>query len=259
MITVHDVYAKLAEFAPIEAKMDFDNVGHLVGAAAGGVTNILLSLDITSDVIAEAVDVGADLIVSHHPLFFSLKEVTDATVTGKKIISLIQNNIAAICMHTNLDAARGGVNDRLAAAAGLQNAELIPDFPYGRFGFLEKPATLAEYLAKIKDSLQTNGLRYYDAGRPVSRVAVVGGSGGSELARAVDLGCDTLLTADVKYDVFLDAKELGVNLIDGDHFCTENVVLPALEEVLRFPGVRVARSARHGQIARFFVGGRTDK
>ncbi|MDR3277611.1 MAG: Nif3-like dinuclear metal center hexameric protein [Oscillospiraceae bacterium] len=252
MITVLDVYTKLAEFAPIEAKMDFDNVGHLVGASAGAVTRILLSLDITSDVIAEAADVGAELIVSHHPLFFSLKEVTDATVTGRKVIALIRNNIAAVCMHTNLDAARGGVNDRLAAAAGLINAEVMPDFPYGRFGFIEKPAPLAEYLSKIKDSLHSNGLRYYDAGRPVRRVAVVGGSGGSELPRAVGLGCDTLLTADVKYDVFLDAKELGVNLIDGDHFCTENVVLAALEEALRFPGVRVARSARHGQTARFF-------
>ncbi len=264
MAKVKDIYDALRAFAPPELKMDFDNVGFLVGFSENEVSKIIVSLDITDEVVAEAVKEKAQLIVSHHPLFFSLKNVTDDNRTGRKITTLLSNGMSAICMHTNLDAAQGGVNDALASAAGLTRTALLYDdvfdargtaFSYGRVGYLKDPVKLADYLKTLKTKLGTNGLRYHDAGRDVYKIATVGGSGGSELGHAIAHGCDTFLTADVKYDVFLEAKEMGLNIIDGDHFCTENVVTPVLAERLRagFPELSVVISKGHGQTARFFI------
>lgn len=264
MHTVKDVTAMLFTLAPIDAKMDFDNVGLLAGDSGRQVNSILVALDITGEVIKEALDIGADLIVSHHPLLFSEKSITDTTVTGKRILTLLESRLSAICMHTNLDAAKGGVGDALAKACRLEDVRLLCEegfnacgtaFSYGRIGTLEKETSMHDYLAILKESLKTNGLRFYSSGKKVSQVAVVGGSGGNYLEKAFQLRCDTLVTSDVKYDVFLAARELGINLIDADHFCTENVVVPVLFDFLskRFPDIRCTISARHNQTAQFFV------
>lgn len=262
MAAVKDVLGALAAFAPVCLKMDFDNVGLLVGCGETAVERILVALDITDEVIDEAVRVKAQLIVSHHPLFFALKSVTDGDRTGRKVAALLSHGISAICMHTNLDAAPGGVNDALAEAAGLRHTALLNadvrdeagrPYSYGRVGSLESPMALPDYLVLLKKNLDTRGLRYHDAGRPVHKVATVGGSGGGELHHAVGQGCDTLVTSDIKYDVFLEAKELGLNLIDGDHFCTENLVTGVLRRELtaRFPKINTTVSVVHGQTAHF--------
>ena len=266
MPTVNEIYEYLSIIAPIGLKMEDDNVGFLVGCAGADASKILVSLDITNDVITEALDMGAGLIVSHHPLFFSLKSVTDADVAGKKVARLLAGGVSAICMHTNLDAARGGVNDALAAAAGIaddEEAGFLAEhgrletgeaFSYGRVGYLKNPLGMIDYLEKLKKALDADGLRYYDAGREVNKVAVVGGSGGDEFKHAVKQGCDTFVTADIKYHLFLEAKESGVNLIDGGHFCTENLVTDVLAGKLQaaFPGAEVRISEKHGQTVKFF-------
>jgi dinuclear metal center YbgI/SA1388 family protein len=262
MAAVKDILKALAEFAPVGLKMDFDNVGLLVGYAETKVSSLLVSLDMTEEVIREAINENAQLIVSHHPLFFTVNSVTDTDRTGRRITALLSNRISAICMHTNLDAAAGGVNDALAEAAGLTRIALLADevfddngqpCSYGRYGYLDAPLTLSAYLGFIKTRLNAGGLRYYDAGRDAYKVATVGGSGGNYLKHALAHGCDTLLTSDIKYDVFLEARELGVNLIDGGHFCTENVVTPVLEKILKdaFPDVTVKISEVHTQTDRF--------
>ena len=259
MTTVNNVLQTLTFFAPLDAKMDFDNVGLLVGDSGAEVTRVLVALDITSAVIDEAAALGAQLIVSHHPILFSTKNITDTTLTGRKLMALLSHGIAAICMHTNLDAAAGGVNDALAGALGLQNVELLEAPPaYGRLGNLAAPLPLSDFLPNVKTALNSNGLRFNDAGHEVSRVAVVCGGGGSDtdyLYRALASGCDTFVTADVKYNVFLDARELGINLIDADHFCTENPVVAVLQEHLcrEFPTLDVSISDVHGQTAQFYV------
>ena len=266
MNKVKDIYDFLCEIAPIEMKMDFDNVGLLVGTSESEVTKILLALDITNDVITESIEHGAQLIISHHPILFSVKSITDTDAIGKKIIKLIKNGISAICMHTNLDAAKGGVNDALAKAAGIaekDDAKLfghissLPSgekYSIGRYGYLADPCPMPEYLERLKKSLETNGLRYYDSGRKVHKVAVVGGSGGDDFEEALKLGCDTFITADIKYSKFLEAKEFGVNLIDGDHFCTENVVTKELSSKLTgaFPQIQTIISQRHKQVISFY-------
>ena len=255
MLSVKQILEFISEKAPPETKLDFDNVGLLVGRSDRNVSRVLAALDITDEVIAEAVEIKADLIVSHHPLFFELNAVTDASWPGERALTLAENRIAAICMHTNLDAARGGVNDALLAALGcMYSGELDPDTMIGRVGELPETVPLAEFLAEVKSALHCAGLRYHDAGRPVRRVAVCGGSGGGEIALAHAAGCDTYVTADIKYDPFLEAKHLGIDLIDADHFCTENVVIPVLAGWLRgaFPEVDVRISAVHKQTVQFF-------
>ena len=249
--------------APYYMKLDFDNVGMLVGFCDAEVTKAVTALDITDEVIEEAIRCGAQLIVSHHPLLFdAIKRVTDDDPKGRKIIRMIENGISAICLHTNLDTADGGVNDCLMAALGGKVTGLLaphgnhPDGrPYGvsRLGELPQPMAFTEFLTHTKNALRSNGLRYVDGGKPVHKIACCGGSGGSEMELAYAAGCDTYVTADLKYDHFLWAKEAGLNLIDADHFCTENVVVPYIKQMLNegFPEINVKISDVHHQTIQF--------
>lgn len=244
-----EIYDYLKELAPLELQMDFDNSGFQLGRLDAEVNRALLALDVTEEVVGEAIELGAQLIISHHPLIFSkLRSIMDT-----KLLRLAENRIAVISMHTNLDIATGGVNDVLITLLGARaDGPLDPD-NCGRVGELPEAQQFDSFLRFCKTALDSKGLRYYDAGRPVKRLAVMGGSGGDYIGCAVEKGCDTYVTADIKYHQFLEAKELGINLIDGDHFCTENPVIPSLCEKLRheFPDVCFAVSARHGQVISF--------
>lgn len=249
MVTAKDIFENLCALAPLELQLSFDNSGFLFGRETAAVTKALLALDVTSTVVDEAIELGAELILSHHPLIFSpLKSVTD-----EKLLRLAQHQIAVISMHTNLDIAQGGVNDALMAALGAQVLGGLDEYGCGRVGRLGKAMSMEEFLPFCKAVLKTSGLRYYDSGRQVFKLAVMGGSGGDSLETAYRLGCDTYLTADIKYHQFLEAQELGINLIDGDHFCTENLVIPVLAQRLRaaFPETKFTISKRHHQVIRF--------
>lgn len=256
MATVKDVFYYLDGRAPFYSQFGFDNAGFLVGRGEKEVKRILVALDITEDVVREAAELQADLIVSHHPVIWEgAKSVTDETILGRKLLALITNDIAAVCAHTNLDAAKGGVNDSLAAALGLEETQLLKSYgvysdgtPYGieQIGTLPgEPVSLVEFAAQVKDKLGANGVRYVDANRLVHKVAVGGGSCSSSLKDVFAAGCDTFVTADVKYDSFLDAKALGINLIDAGHYPTENVVCPVLVSWLKdgFPDIKVIKSS----------------
>lgn len=260
MPTVSDIYEFLDRKAPFQLQMSFDNAGFLVGDGTRPVTRVLVSLDITEPVIEEAKEFGAELIVSHHPvIFFPAKRVTADEPLGRKLMGLIRNDIAAICCHTNLDAVAGGVNDVLAARAGLTRIEQLHQDgvdgqgrPYGigRVGELTQTMPLSDYLSFLKRNLAPNGIRYADAGRPVRRVAVGGGACANMVEDALAKGCDTFVTSDVKYDGFLDARALGINLVDAGHFPTEDVVCPTLVDWLRteFPALTVEKSRLHREV-----------
>ena len=255
MTTVKDIFSKLCELAPLELQLEFDNAGFLLGRSESSVNKALLALDVTAEVTDEAIACGAQLIISHHPLIWdAMKSITDRTPGNDKLLRLIENGIAVISMHTNLDMAEDGVNDVLISLLGAKNEGAFDEEGCGRKGCLEKPMALDAFLALCKEKLNTRGLRYFDAGRPAEHIAVLGGSGGANLIGAWRAGCDTYVTADIKYNVFLQARELGINLIDGDHFCTENPVIPVLAQKLRdaFPDTEFLISERHDQTARFF-------
>ena len=261
MATVKEVYQKLDCWAPFETQMSFDNAGLLVGHEEREVASILVALDVTQAVVEEAAAKGCNLIVAHHPVIFEpVRTLTDGTVTGKVLLTMAERGIAAICAHTNLDAAQGGVNDRLAQALELDGWEMLEQNgvdregrPYGigRVGMAHAAGLNAgEYAAFVKEQLGAASVRFVDTGKPVCRVAVGGGSCGSMLMDAVKMGCDTFVTADVKYNVFLDAKELGINLMDAGHYATENVVCPALADFLKqaFPELTVTVSEGHHEV-----------
>jgi len=267
MPNVKEIYEFMKTIAPEEMALDTDNVGFLVGTGETEVSKILVCLDITNDVITEALEIGAKLIVAHHPLFFTLKSVTDSDITGSKIVRLLSGGISAICMHTNLDAVGGGVNDALAIAVGIaddnRKAEPLPGHrcldtgeivSLGRVGNLIMPCSVPDYLARLKNVLNVNGLRYHDAGRDVYRVAISSGSGTAEWVNALKSNCDTFVTADIKYHLFLEAKERGINLIDAGHFSTENLVTDVLLGKLQaaFPTVESVESKVQNQTVDFF-------
>lgn len=263
MASVKEIYQFIDQAAPFITQEDFDNAGLLVGQREREVKKVLVSLDITLEVAEEARRLGAELIVSHHPVIFQpVKSVTDETLTGQVLLALTENKIAAICAHTNLDAAHGGVNDCLARALELTEIGQLHQAgvdekgrPYGigRVGTVHQLGLSAgEYAAFIKEKLGSVCVRFVDGGKPVQRVAVGGGACGSMMDDAVAAGCDTFVTADLKYNQFLDAKALGLNLLDAGHFSTENVVCAPLAARLAkaFPAVDVSLSNVHMEIYR---------
>ena len=265
MATVADILNFVESLAPRYMKCDWDNAGLLCGRKEKEVTKILVALDPFRNVIEEAIETGADCIVTHHPLIFRnpLMAVNEDSEAGRCVLTLMEHGIAAINAHTNYDLAPGGINDVLARTLGLQNIEVInPEGedvqgrPYGllRCGTVGE-ISLKAFLVGVKEHLDCDGLRYVDAGKPVRKVAVGGGSCADEMQDAITAGCDTFVTADVKYNQFRTAYELGLNLIDAGHFHTENPAMPVLAGKLRsaFPGVDVIFSEKHGDCMKFFV------
>lgn len=263
MSKVCEIQEYFEKEVPSALQQSYDNIGLLVGQQNNEVSKILLTLDITEDVILEAASWGAQMILSHHPIAFQFQSVNDTTPTGRKIMALLHHEIAALCLHTNLDAVSGGVNAALLAALGVQHEKLLEQEgidhqgrPYGAgaIGTLDTPMDFYDFLPHVKKALSANGLRYHYAGRPVHKLAVMGGSGGEYYRHALDAGCDTFVSSDIKYHQFLDAAELGMNIIDADHFCTENIVLPVLERYIQkgFPQIKVRISQVHAQTVQFF-------
>ena len=237
MASVQEIYAMLARLAPVELAESWDNVGLLVDCGRE-VHGILVTLDITKDVVQEAARQNCQLIVSHHPVIFGgLKHLSEDDVS----YALIRAGISAICMHTNLDAAEGGVNDVLADLFGMTDRESFAD-GCGRIGTV--PEGLTPQLARqAQDKLHT-AVKFADTGRTNRRLAVISGAGGSMFAEAVQLGADCLLTGEANHHQALDAVRLGMSLIAATHYATEWPVVPVLAEKLAaaFPQVQVACS-----------------
>ena len=251
MTTVREIESFLYGWAPRELAESWDNVGLLVGDPEAAVERVLVALDITPQVAEEALERGCQLIVAHHPVmncaWHPVQTVRADDRQGRTLTALLRGGVAAICMHTNLDAAEGGVNDILAEKLGLTQPEMLTEEKIGRIGTLKCEIPLVEFTHSVIELLGCNGLRYVDAGRPVHRVAVGGGACGCYIPQAIAAGCDTFVTSDLKYNDFLDTE--GLNLIDAGHFPTENVVCPALRDRLAeaFPAVDVLCSTSHSR------------
>ena len=200
MTTVRDISKYFEEKIPSEMKMDFDNVGLLVGIGETPVSRALFSLDITDEVIEEAIGLDAQIIISHHPMFFDLKRVSDSDANGGRVVRLLRSGISALCLHTNFDSVDGGVNDALARAIGVKCEGRLDDlvtssgaeYGIGRFGRLRAPMTLPEYLAFVKTALGTGGIRYPMRAAPSIRSPSAAAAAGS-ISRAQPLWAATPL------------------------------------------------------------------
>ena len=262
MATVREIFDFIGTVAPTYMKESWDNVGLNCGRMDKEVKTVLVALDPFSGVCKEAAEVGADLLVTHHALLWNPGFITDETQQGKNTLFLIERGIPCINAHTNLDCAPGGVNDTLAKVLGLEDVQVVnpvgTDSEGREYGLLRcgtvKEQPLENFLQHVKKVLGCQGLRYADGGKSVHKVCVGGGACGSELMDAYKAGCDTFVTADVKYNQFWDARDLDMTIIDAGHFHTENPVVKVLAEKLAaaFPKVDVLLSKTHSDCMKFF-------
>ena len=240
MTTIRMIEEYCKVIAPYDLADEWDNIGLLAGSADASVSRVLLALDITPAVIKEAREIGAELIISHHPVIFEpLKALEPDTAP----YLLAKYDTAALCLHTNLDRAEEGVNSALGKALGLKNIVLYPD-DYLLIGEPQAAAAADDYAACIKERLDSPSVRYTD-GR-VSRVAVSSGGGGGGIELAEQYGFDAFVTGELKHHQYLYAVDHGIAAFDAGHFCTEDVVIRPLCEKLadRFPEVSFSASER---------------
>lgn len=217
--TVRDVYAMIDNFAPFASAMVGDNVGLLVGKMDRPVDTILTALDATPQVVQEARKLGAQVLVTHHPIMFSPRNRLDEDEPDAALISdMIRAGVSMIAAHTNLDIAHGGVNDVLAERVGWPVAE-VQEFL--RIGAWAPPQTLGDLQLAVSQALHTQVIRYGSEDARISRFAICSGSGGSEVKNAHEAGADVLLTGEIKHNQALEAMALGLNVLAAGHRATE--------------------------------------
>ena len=235
---IRDVIAPIEAFAPLALQEEYDNSGLVVGRAddelRGGV---LLAVDVTEAVVAEAVERGCGLIITHHPIIFHpLKRLNSASVVERCVEAAIRNNIALYACHTNLDSVPGGLSWRVGEMLGLRNMRVLQptegDAGFGVVGELEQEMPLEEFFAQVRHTFSLPVLRHSEPVRAsVSRVALCTGSGASLMAAARASQCDVYLTADLKYnDFFAPSAEFVV--ADIGHFESEFCAIQILFEIL---------------------------
>ena len=252
MYKVRDIADAIEKLAPVNLAESWDNVGLMVGDEEQSVSKIFICLDVTSENVRSAAEQGCDLIISHHPLLFSpVKSVTEETIQGSIIRTLIKNDISVYSAHTNLDEADGGMNDVLAEKLGLEETRrFFPDEcedrdNIGRIGVLDAPVELADFVSYVKSILGCRSIR--SLGVPteeIQTVALCSGSGGDGILTAYRAGADVYVTSDIKHHEAQLAFELGLNLIDAGHFETENIICEFLKDYLEeyFPSIEIVTS-----------------
>ena len=232
MAKVKDFYGYLNSIAPFETQEDWDNSGMLVGDMDAEVKKVAVVLDITHEEIKKAKAIGADLIISHHPVIFNpIKSVTRGSVPYE----LVASSINALCCHTPLDIADGGTNDSLAKLLGIEVTRT--EDPILRLGTVE-PTTAENLAGKIAKTLNTK-VRYADAGKTIKKIAICTGAGCSLIEAAGEI--DAFITGDASHHNFLDCVQAGITLIAAGHYETEIVVVPVLVKKLQtqFPDIEI--------------------
>lgn len=256
--TVKQIAAHIENLAPRELAEPWDNVGLMVGDLEKEVNAVYVALDGTSRNVREAIDKGADMIITHHPLIFtSVNRVIEQDVTGSVIINLIKNDVALYSAHTNFDIADGGMNDILCDKLDIVDTRHFLDSEcvdgggkpldnIGKVGRLDTPTELADYVDYVKSVLGCAAISYVgDPSEVVTTAAVCSGSGGDLIYCAYNAGADVYITSEIKHHEAQLALELGINLIDAGHFETENIICGFMEDFLkeRFPGLKIIRSS----------------
>jgi len=252
--TLKDILDTLDRMAPFAAAEDWDNCGLQVGTLSQEIGKICVALDPSPMSLREAAGRGAQMLLTHHPLIFGpLRCIDRNAYPGSVISEALETGISVVSAHTNLDVARGGINDMLADLFGLQGVEVLEkrvvplsgDLGLGRVGDLAKPVTLSDMAERAKQVLGVERVRVLGHGSSsLHRVAVVGGSGGSMVSAASHRGADILITGDIGHHDARMAETVGLSLIDGGHFFTEKAALhlfsDSLLEKLREEGWNVA-------------------
>ncbi len=251
MVKVKDIIKKIEKFAPCELAYEWDNTGFIVGNREKEVKKVFLTLDVFKDTVDEAIRMGADMIITHHPILFKGIQVIDySTQDGYIVSELIKNDIALYCAHTSMDCAQGGINDVLANNLGIIDAQIIQkneNFDgcgLGRTGKISREMTLKEYAEFVKKQLNTPFVRVCgEFNKKISSVAVGGGACDDLIPDATAMGADVLVTADMKYHISQGAVCDGLAIIDAGHYPTEVFVTDIFEKLFCDMDIEIIKSS----------------
>jgi dinuclear metal center YbgI/SA1388 family protein len=254
---LQEIITVLEQIAPPTLQESYDNSGLLTGNGHFEVKGVLLCLDMTEEVIDEAIALGYNVIIGHHPIIFSgLKRINGSNYVERAIIKAIKADIALYAIHTNLDnVLSGGVNERIAQHLGLSNVQVLSNKWHdvasysgpvggGAIGYLPEPLSLDLFLSMVANRMQTSCIRY--AGildRMITKVAVCGGAGSFLLKEAVKQGADVFITADFKYHEFFDAED-KILIADIGHYESEQYTIDLLFDIMQnnFPNFAVRKT-----------------
>lgn len=236
-----EVRERLEILSPPRFAESWDNVGLLCGRAGKEIKKVYIAVDATDEVIENAIDAEADLLLTHHPLIFSpLKKVNDENFISRRIVKLLQADMCYYAMHTNFDVM--GMADAAADELKLQNREVlditfeddIAKEGFGRLGDLPYPMTVDECAAYVKERFHLQAVKVFgQGGQQLVRAAISPGSGKSMIAPAIGKGADVLITGDIDHHEGIDAVEQGMAVIDAGHYGLEKIFVPYLQEYLK--------------------------
>ncbi len=239
---ISEITQAIEAFAPLSLQEDYDNAGIQVGNLNDEITGVLLCTDVREEIIDEAIERGANLIISHHPLIFhGLKKIAGNSYIERIVARAIKNDITIYAAHTNMDSAQGGVNFKIAQKLWLNNVQVLDPQPQqpgyegtsglGVIGDI--PSTPAmQFLQHVKDTFEVSTLRYCgDTNRTVSRIALCGGAGAFLVKKAVELEADLFITADMKYHDFF-GLENRIIIADIGHYESEHFTKEIFYEII---------------------------
>ena len=236
---LREIINSIESVAPRSAQEEWDNSGMQVGDTERDIKSVLLTTDVTTDVVNEAIILGCNLIVSHHPLLFhGLKQVCGQTPQARIVEMAIKHDIAIYSSHTSLDVAKDGINTRLAKKLDLHDCCFLTPNGLGVIGQLRQPMSYTDFIAYVRDVLEFTYVRYTRSAKEmVQIIALCGGSGPEFIGTAIELGADVYLTADCKYHEFQDA-EGQIGLIDIDHWISERHAREIFRDIIEPLGVK---------------------
>lgn len=256
---VKDIIAVIEDFAPLSIQEGWDNSGLCVGSPEDEVSSILLGLDCTEKLVDEAIECGADMIVTHHPLIFSgLKKISPDDPIGAAVIKAVRNGISIYAAHTNADKVIAGVSGAMAARLGLIDVEILEEDGEGTglgvVGNLPSPLSAEEAIALVKEQFS---LKMMKASAPVeclvTRIAMCGGSGGSLIRSAQKAGAQLYISGDISYHNFFTPE--GFMIMDIGHYESEIEIVDILFSLIKknFPtfAVRITQNINSNPIYYF--------
>ncbi len=234
---------------PSDAAEDWDNVGLLAGDDTNEISHVFLALDLTEETLAEAIEDGADMIITHHPMIFgAIKRVTDEDMVGRRLLSLIRSDISYYAMHTNFDAAPGCMADLAAERLSLKDTEPLEAmgdmeingnsvaYGIGKTGNLAEKLTVKALAEKVKQAFDLPFVLVYGEelmDMEVEKVALCPGAGGSVIEEAIHAGAKALVTGDISHHQGIDAAARNMAVIDAGHYGMEHIFIQYMAGYLK--------------------------
>lgn len=234
---VEEIKNFMEGWAKDEYQLSWDNSGSQIEFKEE-TDSVVLGMDVTDRLIDKAIEMDSNLIITHHPMFFSAsKKIIEGTYFGDNIIKLIKNNISVFSYHTSIDIAEDGVNDSLFEKLDLNNKSVLTyeeEKAMGLIGEFDKDLSLIDLDKFLKERLKVNKIKYYGReNKKIKKVAILGGSGSDFISEAKKAGVDAYITSDIKYHDGQRAYEEDMILIDVGHYYSEKIILPKIKKRLQ--------------------------